>query len=262
MSAFLVWVLFPLYWMLSASLTPERELFSGALRYVPLSLTLEHYATVITQTSIPRYFFNSLTVSVCSSALTLVVAVSGGYALARYRFRGKTSVILMFLVTQMTPIVALIIPLFILFRTLGLLNSLYSLMIIYTVLNAPFCVMLMRGFFAGVPAELEEAAMVDGCTRWGAIIRIATPLARPGLIATFLFAFTGAWNELLFAIMFLNTEQTFTLPVGLYMFISQYDVHWGRMMAGAVIALAPTLAVFGVVQRYMVKGLAAGAVKG
>ena len=108
----------------------------------------------------------------------------------------------------------------------------------------------------------EEAAMVDGCNRFGAIVRVAVPLARPGLIATFLFAFIGAWNELLFAVMFLNTDANFTLPVGLYMFISKYDIHWGRMMAGATLALIPALIVFGVVQRYMVRGLALGAVKG
>ena len=139
----------------------------------------------------------------------------------------------MFLATQMMPVVVLIVPLFIIFRMLGLLNTLYSLMIVYTVLNIPFCTLMMQGFFAGVPSELEEAAMVDGCNRMGAILRVAVPLTRPGLIATFLFAFIGSWNELLFAVMFLNSESTFTLPVGLYNFISKYDIHWGRMMAGA-----------------------------
>ena len=214
------------------------------------------------RTDIPRYFANSLTVASLASASTLLVAVLGGYALARYQFRGKQVTLLIFLATQMMPIVVLIVPLFITFRTLGLLNTLYSLMIVYTVFNIPFCTMMMQGFFAGVPVELEEAAMVDGCNRFGAIVRVAVPLARPGLIATFLFAFIGAWNELLFAVMFLNTDANFTLPVGLYMFISKYDIHWGRMMAGATLALIPALIVFGVVQRYMVRGLALGAVKG
>ena len=262
LGAFFVFVAFPLYWMVVTSITPERDLFTWPPRYFPVSPTLNHYATALLRTDIPRYFLNSMTVASIASACTLIVAVLGGYALARYTFRGKQPTVLLFLATQMMPVIVLIVPLFITFRTLGLLNTLYSLMIVYTVLNIPFCTMMMQGFFAGIPAELEEAAMVDGCNRFGAIMRVAVPLARSGLIATFLFAFISAWNELLFAVMFLNTESMFTLPVGLYMFISKYDIHWGRMMAGATIALIPALIVFGVVQRYMVKGLALGAVKG
>jgi multiple sugar transport system permease protein len=262
LGAFFVFVTFPLYWMVVTSFTPERELFIWPLRYFPVAPTLENYVVTLLRTDIPRYFANSLTVASLASASTLLVAVLGGYALARYQFRGKQVTLLIFLATQMMPIVVLIVPLFITFRTLGLLNTLYSLMIVYTVFNIPFCTMMMQGFFAGVPVELEEAAMVDGCNRFGAIVRVAVPLARPGLIATFLFAFIGAWNELLFAVMFLNTDANFTLPVGLYMFISKYDIHWGRMMAGATLSLIPALIVFGVVQRYMVRGLALGAVKG
>lgn len=262
LGAFFVFVTFPLYWMVVTSFTPERELFIWPLRYFPVAPTLENYVVTLLRTDIPRYFANSLTVASLASACTLLVAVLGGYALARYQFRGKQVTLLIFLATQMMPIVVLIVPLFITFRTLGLLNTLYSLMIVYTVFNIPFCTMMMQGFFAGVPVELEEAAMVDGCNRFGAIVRVAVPLARPGLIATFLFAFIGAWNELLFAVMFLNSDANFTLPVGLYMFISKYDIHWGRMMAGATLALIPALIVFGVVQRYMVRGLALGAVKG
>ncbi|MBT5873503.1 MAG: carbohydrate ABC transporter permease [Candidatus Latescibacteria bacterium] len=262
LSAFLVFVTFPIYRMLVTSITPEQELFNWPIRYIPTNTTLEHYAVTLLRSDIPSYFANSLTVASVASACTLVVSVFGGYALARYHFRGKQPTVLLFLATQMMPIVVLIVPLFVVFRTLGLLNTLYSLMIVYTVLNIPFCTMMMQGFFSGIPAELEEAAMVDGCTRFGAIARVAVPLTRPGLIATFLFAFIGAWNELLFAVMFLNTDGMFTLPVGLYMFISKYDIHWGRMMAGATIALIPALAVFGFVQRYMVKGMSLGAVKG
>lgn len=262
LSVFLLWTVFPLYWMAATSITPETELFVWPLRYFPSTPILEHYADVLLRTHIPRYFANSLTVSLSAAAATLAVAIPGGYALARYRFGGRKPTVLAFLATQMTPMVVLIVPLFIVFRTLNLIDTSYSLIIVYTVLNVPFCSMMMQGFFAGIPSELEEAAQVDGGTRLDAILRVAVPLARSGLIATFLFAFIGAWNELLFAIMFLNSDETFTLPVGLYTFISKYDVHWGRMMAGATIALAPALAVFGVVQRYMVSGLVSGAIKG
>lgn len=262
LSFFFVFVSFPIYWMVVTSFTPEDELFSFPLRYIPVHPTFAHYETTLLRTHIPQYFLNSMAVACVASGLTLSIAVLGGYALARYRFRGKQPTILLFLATQMMPIVVLIVPLFIVFRTLALINTLSSLMVVYTVFNVPFCTMMMQGFFAGLPPELEEAAMVDGCTRLGAILRVAVPLTRPGLVATFLFAFIGAWNELLFAVMFLNTEARFTLPVGLYMFVSKYDIHWGRMMAGATIALIPALLVFGFVQRYMVKGLTLGAVKG
>ncbi len=260
--AFFLFAVFPVYWMVVTSITPEKDLFVWPLKYFPSAPTLEHYAAAFLRTDIPRFFTNSIMVASLASACTLTVSVMGGYALARYRFRGRKVTLLMFLATQMMPVVVLIVPLFIIFRMLGLLNTLYSLMIVYTVLNIPFCTLMMQGFFAGVPSELEEAAMVDGCNRMGAILRVAVPLTRPGLIATFLFAFIGAWNELLFAVMFLNSESTFTLPVGLYNFISKYDIHWGRMMAGATLALLPALAVFAFVQRYMVRGLALGAVKG
>ena len=260
--AFFVFVTFPIYWMVITSFTAESDLFTLPLHYFPAEATFDHYVATLIRTDILRYFTNSLTVASVASACTLLVSVLGGYALARYRFRGKQPTILLFLATQMMPMVVLIVPLFIVFRTLGLLNTLYSLMIVYTILNIPFCTMMMHGFFIGIPVELEEAAMVDGCTRFGAIARVAVPLTRPGLIATFLFAFIGAWNELLFAVMFLNTDANFTLPVGLYMFINKYDIYWGRMMAGATIALIPALFVFGFVQRYMVKGMSLGAVKG
>ena len=261
LGSFMLFVTFPIYRMLITSVTLESELFNWPIVYIPDDFTLDHYAITLLRSDIPRYFANSLSVASIASACTLTVSVLGGYALARYGFKGKQSTVLLFLATQMMPMVVLIVPLFVVFRSLGLLNTLYSLMIVYTVLNIPFCTMMMQGFFSGIPTELEEAAMVDGCTRFGAIARIAVPLTRPGLIATFLFAFIGAWNELLFAVMFLNTDGMFTLPVGLYTYIGKHDIHWGRMMAGSTIALIPSLAVFGFVQRYMVKGMSLGAVK-
>jgi len=260
--AFLIFAVGPVYWMVVTSITPEEDLFVRPLRYFPTAPTMEHYVSVFLRTDVPLFFANSLVVASLASAATLTVCVFSGYALARYRFRGRQITLLVFLATQMMPMVVLIVPLFVIFRTLELLNTLYSLMIVYTVLNIPFCTLMMQGFYSGTPSELEESAMVDGCNRLGAILRIAVPLVRSGLIATFLFAFIGAWNELLFSIMFLNTESVFTLPVGLYTFVSRYDIHWGRMMAGATLALLPAIAVFAVVQRYMVRGLALGAVKG
>ena len=259
---FLLFAIGPIYWMLVTSLTPENLLFAWPINFFPTVPTIEHYIAVFYRTNILLFFSNSLVVASLASACTLTVSVLGGYALARYQFRGRQITLLMFLITQMVPIVVMIVPLFIIFRWLGLLDTLYSLMIVYTVLNIPFCTILMQGFFAGISTELEEAAMGDGCNRMEAILRVAIPLTRPGLLATFLFAFIGAWNELLFAVMFLNTDANFTLPISLYNFISQYDIHWGRMMAGATLALLPALVIFAFVQRFMVRGLVLGALKG
>lgn len=259
---FLCFALFPIYWMVLTSLKPARELFSPRLNYWPLQVTFEHYRDVLARTAYGAYFLNSLSVAGITSVIVLIIAVLGGYALARFDFRGRQAGMLALLATQMFPGVVLVVPLFVLFSRLHLLNSLAGLILIYTTLNIPFAVFLMRGYFEDIPRELEEAAYIDGCGFLNAIWRVLLPAIWPGLVATVVFVFTAAWSELIFAVMFINSENLKTVPIGLTMFVSKFNVDWGMMMAATTMALVPIAIMFGYIQRYLIRGLTMGAVKG
>lgn len=262
LALYFVFLAFPIYWLVITSFKSAGDLFALPIKYYPEQPTLINYAKTFEKTMIPQYFLNSLYVSSAAALITSLVAILGGYSMARFHFRGKQPTLLLFLATQMMPIVLLIVPLFILFKTLRLIDTLYSLMLVYTVFNIPFCTVMLRGFFEGIPKEIEDCAMVDGCTRMMALFLVTLPNVLPGLVATLLFAFVAAWNELLFGLMFLNTMERYTLPVGLSLYVGKYEVNWGMISAGATLGLIPALVIFGFVQRYMVKGLTVGAVKG
>ena len=185
-----------------------------------------------------------------------------GYALSRFRFRGKAWVSLVLLLTQTFPLVMVIPPIYRIMGQLGLTDNLYGLIVIYTAFNIAFATFLMQSFFDGVPKDLEEAAMIDGCTRLMALRRIILPLTLPGMGATVAFVFTAAWSELLFALMLINSEDQKTFSVGLLTFVGKFAVDWGQMMAASVMALIPVCLFFLFLQRYLVTGLTAGAVKG
>jgi len=201
-------------------------------------------------------------VSCCTAVLTVLFAALAGYAFSRFIFRGKIWLVGFLLVTQMFPLVMIIAPIFRLFSPLGLTNSLAGLVLIYTTYNIPFAIFLMQSFFDAVPKELEEAAMIDGSTRFGAFYRIILPLTLPGIAATLGFVFTAAWSELLFALMLNSQQDATTFPVGLLTFISKFSVDFGQMMAAGVLALLPVCIFFLLIQRHLVRGLTAGAVKG
>ncbi|WP_291636914.1 carbohydrate ABC transporter permease [Clostridium sp.] len=262
MVVFFVFMTFPIIWILITSLKPVKEIVTIPITYFPKHFTLENYANIIKTTNFPVYFKNSMIVSTTASIGTLIISLFAGYSLARFRFAGKKLTLFLFLATQMVPVAAIIVPIFILFSKLGLINNLLGLIIIYIVLNIPFCTMMIRGFFEKIPYTLEEAAMIDGCSRIQALIKIILPVMKPGIIATFVFAFMGAWNELFFNTLFISREALKTLPTGINAFIGKYDIDWGMMTAGSVIALIPIFIMFGVIQKYLVGGLTDGAVKG
>lgn len=262
LTLFLIGALFPFYWMLVTSLKDRQEIYSGKLTLWPKNLTFANYIDTFQNSSFPLYFMNSFIVSMSSSILVLFVSILGGYSMARYAFRGKKLFLISFLATQMIPVMVILVPLFITFSHLHLLNKLPSLIITYTAMNIPFCLLTMSSFFQRIPVSLEEAALIDGCNKFQTMTKIILPIMRPGIVATLVFAFTGAWNDLFFGVMFTNSESTKTVPVGLSSFVQKFDINWGQMSAAGILSLIPVVIMFAFAQKYIVSGLTEGAVKG
>jgi multiple sugar transport system permease protein len=260
--AYVVFALFPLYWLLKVSVTPNKLLYSEGIRLWPSRTTFEHFEFVLRHSDFPIFFKNSLIVSGSTAIIVTVLASLAGYAMSRFTFRGKYWIVTLMLLTQMFPLVMLVAPIFKMLSPLGLTNSLTGLVIVYTAFNVPFATFLMQSFFDGIPKDLEEAAMIDGATQFVAFREIILPLTLPGIAATLGFVFTAAWSELLFSLMLISGNAAATFPVGLLSFVSKFSVDFGQMMAAGVMALIPACLFFLLIQRYLVQGLTAGAVKG
>jgi len=259
---YVVFALFPLFWLLKVSVTPEDLLYTEGVRMWPSRTTWEHYAFVLQHSDFPTFFKNSLIVSGSTAIAVTICASLSGYALSRFNFRAKYWIVALMLLTQMFPLVMLVAPIFKILTPLHLTNSLTGLVVVYTAFNVPFATFLMQSFFDGIPKDLEEAAMIDGATQFIAFRQIILPLTLPGIAATLGFVFTAAWSELLFALMLISGNDAATFPVGLLGFVSKFSVDFGQMMAASVLALVPACAFFFLIQRYLVQGLTAGAVKG
>ena len=260
--AYILFALFPLFWLLKVSVTPNDLLYSEGVRMWPSKTTFEHYAFVIAHSAFPTFFKNSLIVAGSTAVTVTILASLAGYALSRFQFRAKYWIVALMLITQMFPLVMLVAPIFKMLSPLGLTNSLTGLVLVYTAFNVPFATFLMQSFFDGIPKDLEEAAMIDGATQFVAFRQIILPLTLPGIAATLGFVFTAAWSELLFALMLISGNDAATFPVGLLTFVSKFSVDFGQMMAAGILALIPACLFFLLIQRYLVQGLTAGAVKG
>jgi multiple sugar transport system permease protein len=247
---------------LKISVTPDRLLYSEGITVWPSATTLASYWRVLRASDFPRYFMNSAIVALATAFAVTLIASAAGYAMSRFRFRGKAVVGFLLLLTQTFPLVMVIPPIYRIMGGLHLTNTLTGLVVIYTAFNTPFATFLMASFFDAIPRDLEEAAMVDGCRRHRALLQVILPLTLPGMGATVGFVFTAAWSELLFALMLINDERSKTFAVGLLTFIGKFAVDWGQMMAASVIGLIPVCLFFALLQRYLVAGLTAGAVKG
>ncbi len=260
----LLLTLAPVYWMITISFKREVDQFALPPKWFVFTPTLEHYADAFINRSFGQYLFNSLFVAVASTICALVIGTLAAYALARFRLPWNLDrkLALWILSTRMFPAIVTAVPLFLIMRAVWLVNTRLSLIIVYTGLNLPFVVWMMRGFFAEVPRDLEEAAMVDGDSRIGAFGRVVLPLVAPGLAATAVFCLIVSWNEFLFALVLTQTDDAMTLPVGIAGRVTQYGIKWGAMSAAAAVAMVPILVFALSVQRYLVRGLSLGAVKG
>lgn len=257
----------PGLWIVLSSLRPTVEIMAKPPVWIPQSLSFDAYISMFSgvgQGGIPvlDYFRNSIIISVTSTVIALAIGMAGGYAFARYRFRGKTAIFLGFMLTRTVPGIALSLPLFFVYAKLGIIDTHFGLIIAYVALNVPFTVWLIDGFFRQVPRDLAEAAQIDGCTRWQAFWQVEFPLARSGIASAGIFAFLISWNEFALASQLTRSTNSKTLPVGLLDYTAEFTIDWRGMCALAVVMIIPALTLTFIVQKHLVSGLTSGAVKG
>jgi arabinogalactan oligomer/maltooligosaccharide transport system permease protein len=259
--------LYPVLWVVKLALSPTQTLALSANPF-PDEVTLEHFRHVLGSTDsqgrwlFGRQLLSSVVVSGATTMVGLSLAVTAAYALSRFRFPGREAGMQGLLITQMFPATLMMVPLYAILRALGLLDSLGGLVLVYATSSLPFCVWMLKGYFDTIPRELEEAAVMDGASPWQVFSRVVLPLARPALAVTALFSFMTAWNEFILAATLLNDAARFTLPVALQRYVGEYKTEWGHFAAGALVISAPVMALFFALQRFLVGGLTAGAVKG
>ncbi|AYB45995.1 carbohydrate ABC transporter permease [Paenibacillus lautus] len=256
----------PFLWMILTSLKPQAEIYSTPLTYLPQELHWEGYKGMLNphaddSANFMKWFGNTAFVSLLTTVFSLIISAFGGYAMSRFGFRGRMSLGYIILLTQMLPGSLLIIPLYLIMKDYNLLNSHLGLVIAYTTFAVPFCTWMLKGYFDSVSQSIDEAASVDGANRWITFIRILLPLTLPGLVVTGIFSFLTSWNEFMFAQTFISDYDKWTLSVGIASFQGQYVVNWDYLMAGSVITTLPIVIAFWLLQKHLVSGMTAGAVK-
>lgn len=257
----------PGFWIVLSSLRPPVEIMAKPPVWIPQDISLDAYRTMFSGAGaggVPvwDYFRNSIIVSVTSTVVSLIIGMSGGYAFARFRFRGKSATFLGFMLTRSVPGIALSLPLFMVYSRIGIIDTHFGLILTYVALNIPFTTWLIDGFFRQVPKDLVEAAQIDGCTRWQAFWQVEFPLAGPGIASAGIFAFLTCWNEYALASQLTRSVNSKTLPVGLLDYTAEFTIDWRGMCALAVVMIVPALALTFVIQKHLVSGLTFGAVKG
>ena len=250
----------PFLSMLGTALKPSKEAMTVEL--FPSNPTFENFVNIFTNTNFPRYLLNSFIVAIVAMVLCTVFAATAGYVIARkstffFRSYGVTLLLL-----QMFPTILLLLPLFLIFKSLGLVNTIYALIITYTAMNLPFSIWLVRSFFSTIPTDLEEAARIDGCSQFKTFYKIILPLALPGLATVAIFTFVNSWNDYLMASLFLRSDNIYTLTVGLHSFINQHSFQWSNLMSASTVSVLPTVLFLVIAQKYLIQGLSAGATKG
>jgi len=252
----------PLVWVLSTSFKPNQEAISFPPKFLPDHPTLENYLFVLTDSKLVLSLINSLIVSVGSTVLSVTVSALGGYAFARYDFKGKNLLMSTILALFMIPVVINIIPLYIMLANVGLLNSLVALVLTFQILIIPLNIFLLKNYFESLPKELEEAALIDGCSKLGALIRVTIPMSLPGFLIAAILSFRFSWNEFVLPVVLSNKPDSMIFQVALYQFISLYRIDWGYLTAGINIAIIPVVVLMLIFQKKMIRGLTLGAVRG
>jgi multiple sugar transport system permease protein len=260
LAIFVFMVAVPLFWMVTTAIKTNKELYED-FSYFPRQLTLENFERVIVREGLLTNIRNSFTVAMTTTIFTVIVSAMAAFSIVRYRYRGRDWIGRVILFKYLLPSAMLFIPLYVIVTKLGLGNTQQGLMLTYLTFTIPFCTWMLMGYFRGMPAELEEQAMVDGCTKFGALLRILLPLSAPGLVASAIFSFTLSWNEFLLALVITMDQSTMTVPIKLTMMVVGDQYIWGQLMAGAVLASIPVAILYFIGQRYVVQGLSAGAVK-
>src|SRR5215475_7536025 len=258
----LVWTLVPFYWMVATSLKKDKEIYGFEATLIPRQPTLDSYRRVLTQTPFLKYVRTSLIVAVSTTVASLVFGSLGAYALARLRFPGRAIIARGLIFTYLVPQSLLFIPLFAVMSMLALIDTREGLILAYLGFTLPFCTWLLLGYFRSVPLELEEAALVDGCSHLGALVRIILPMALPALAVVAFFSFTQAWNEFLYAQVFVSSNEVRTVTAGISLFIVEDVFFWGPLMGSAILSTLPPVILYLIFQRWVVKGLTLGGVKG
>lgn len=268
--AAVTYILGPIYWLVISSISPQVELLSVPPHWIPQHPTFTYYYRIFFSTSgLGGAFYqfkvamlNSFTVAISVTAVCLFVGSLSAYAFARLNFKGKNSLIYIVLFTELLPTIAISVPVFVILRQLGLLDNKLGLILVYTSFSLPFVVWVLQGYFRTIPKDLEESARIDGSSRVGALFKIIMPIATPGLFATGVFAFLGAWNEFLLALVLTSSAAAKTMPVALAEFLGRFTIDYGLLITGGVIAVTPPIILSLIFQKYLVEGLSAGSVKG
>jgi multiple sugar transport system permease protein len=255
-------VAFPLYWMFLTSVSDEKDMYSADPPLLPLRVQTEAFSDLLVSSNIDNWLINTLLVAGSTSVIAVLISIHGGYSLSRFRFQGATLFGLLLLATQMLPEALIIVPIYIIFRSLELLESLFALVVINTAFTVPIGIWIMKGYFDTIPREIEDAALVDGCTRLQALYQVILPTSVPAVIAVAVIVFFEAWNEYLFASTLITRQELWVTSVGLASFMGMFITPIEQVMAAALIFTLPVLLFYLILQRYIISGLTSGAVRG